>query len=164
MPPCTVTKAMNSLSGDQKNWSGPEDGGSFGPWHCARVERIDPAEPPSPLSPFRPVAVTDGCFTRNLNNTGVRLWAECWPTNHYPVLGAERSAGLGSLRRIVRGNSDGIAVSIQIEHGLPPDAGLLDGIHDAKNWSDVDEKADRGRVNHASLDRLGASSHRPLEP
>ena len=26
-------------------------------------------------------------------------------TNHYPVLGAERSAGLGSLRRIVRGNS-----------------------------------------------------------
>ena len=27
----------------------------------------------------RPVAVTDGCFTRNLNNTGVRLWAECWP-------------------------------------------------------------------------------------
>ena len=49
-------------------------------------------------------------------------------TNHYPFLGAGRSAGLRLVNTNRAGQLDGIAVSIQIEHGLPPDAGLLDGV------------------------------------
>jgi hypothetical protein len=32
-----------------------------------------------PRSRHRPVASTDGSLTENVNKTGVRLWAECWP-------------------------------------------------------------------------------------